>query len=94
MVPFGDGPSPYEYTKQIQCPILGSFGANDQGPSPEEVGNIEVELTKYNKESDFKIYPDATHGFFREGGEEFKPDAADDAWKRTLACFDTYLKQK
>ena len=34
MVPFGDGPSPFDRTREIGCPIQGHFGADDQNPSP------------------------------------------------------------
>ena len=30
MVPFGEGPSPFERTNEINCPIQGHFGADDQ----------------------------------------------------------------
>jgi carboxymethylenebutenolidase len=30
MVPFGEGPSPFERTREIGCPIQGHFGANDR----------------------------------------------------------------
>ncbi len=33
MVPFGDGPSPFERTREIGCPIQGHFGADDQNPA-------------------------------------------------------------
>ena len=91
-IPFGDGPSPFDRTANVQCPVLGSFGADDQAPSPEEVGRIEAELKKHGKVSDFKIYSGATHGFFCDVRESYQPEAANDAWERTLAWFKTYLK--
>ena len=35
MVPFGEGPSPFDRTREISCPIQGHFGAEDQNPSPD-----------------------------------------------------------
>src|SRR5262245_20352422 len=37
MRPWGEGPSPFERTAQITCPVLGLFGAEDANPSPEDV---------------------------------------------------------
>ena len=34
MVPFGEGPSPFDRTREIGCPIQGHFGAEDQMPRP------------------------------------------------------------
>src|SRR5262245_52117074 len=36
MRPWGEGPSPFELTAQIGCPVLGLFGAEDANPSPED----------------------------------------------------------
>src|SRR4051812_30321514 len=35
MTPFGEGPSPFERSAEINCPIQGHFGADDKNPSPE-----------------------------------------------------------
>jgi carboxymethylenebutenolidase len=40
------------------------------------------------KESKMDIYPNAGHGFLNDTRPEaYRPDAAQDAWKRTLAWF-------
>ncbi len=79
----------------IQAAFLGNFGAEDKGPSPEQVKQFEIALRKAGKNVDFKIYPGAGHGFANEnnpwGG--YRPVAAKDAWKRTLAFLDRDLKR-
>ena len=37
----------------ISCPILGLFGVEDKNPSPEEVAQIDAELTRLGKEHEF-----------------------------------------
>lgn len=71
--------------RSIQAPVLGNFGAEDQGPSPEQVRAFERALKKAGKKADFKIYPGAGHAFANEnnafGG--YREAAAKDAWNRT-----------
>jgi carboxymethylenebutenolidase len=41
---------------------------------------------------DIKVYPGAPHAFFNDTRESYRPEAAKDAWKRTLDFFKRYLK--
>jgi carboxymethylenebutenolidase len=79
----------------IQAAVLGNFGAEDKGPSPQQVRAFEKALKKAGKRVDFKIYPGAGHAFANEdnpwGG--YREAAAKDAWKRTVAFFKRELKQ-
>jgi len=38
-------------------------------------------------------YPDADHAFANPSGKTYNPEAAADAWKRTLAFLQTNLKE-
>ena len=41
---------------------------------------------------DYKvIYPNADHAFHNDTGSRYNPEAAQDAWARTLAWFEKYL---
>jgi carboxymethylenebutenolidase len=77
----------------IQAVILGNFGGDDKGPSPEQVTEFEKALKAAGKKADFKIYPGAGHAFANInnpwGG--YREDAARDAWSRTLAFLDKNL---
>lgn len=79
----------------IQAAVLGNFGGEDKGPSPEQVKTFESALRKAGKKVDFKIYPGAGHAFANVnnpwGGYRAAP--AKDAWKRTLSFFDRELKR-
>ena len=79
----------------IQASVLGNFGGEDKGPSPDQVKAFESALRKAGKKVDFKIYPGAGHAFANVnnpwGG--YRERAANDAWKRTLRFFDLELKK-
>ncbi len=81
--------------KGIQASILGSFGGDDKGPTPDQVRTFEKALAAAGKKADIKIYPGAGHAFANInnpwGG--YREDAAKDAWSRTLAFFDRNLKK-
>jgi carboxymethylenebutenolidase len=92
LIPFGDGPSPFERTPNIQCPVLGNFGELDQNPTPDEVRKIEAELKKHGKVCDVKIYPGAHHGFNCDERPSYQAEASKDAWGRMLGWFQKYLR--
>lgn len=88
----GQGPSPLEQTAAITTPILGLFGETDQNPSPADVAKIDAELEKHGKTYEFHMYPGCGHGFHCDGRASYRPEAAKDAWAKTMAWFDRYLK--
>ena len=92
LIPFGAGPAPIERTPHIQCPVLGLFGSLDQNPSVEDVRTIEAALQQAGKTYQFHIYEGAGHGFNCDERASYHPQAAADAWQKTLAWFATYLK--
>ena len=87
-----EGPSPLEQTANISCPVLGLFGADDANPTPADVATIEAELQKHNKDYEFHTYPGCGHGFHCDARASFRPEAAKDAWDKTMAWFDKHLK--
>jgi carboxymethylenebutenolidase len=92
MVPWGDGPAPFALTDQIACPVLGLFGEEDPNPNPADVAKLDAELTRLGKAHEFHSYPGAGHAFMNEGRPSYRAAAAEDAWKKTTAWFDKYLR--
>ena len=45
--------------KDLSCPLLGLFGADDQHPSPEQVAELEQELKTQGKTYEFHSYEGA-----------------------------------
>ncbi len=71
--------------KKINAPILGLFGAKDNGIPPADVRKFEETLKTQGKKIDIKIYDDAGHAFENPNNKDgYRPDDAADAWKRTL----------
>jgi carboxymethylenebutenolidase len=91
MVPWGDGPAPFDRTAEIHCPLIGLFGEADANPSPDDMRKLDTELTKHGKVHEFHSYPGANHAFMNARGERYHAAAAQDSWPKTLAFFDKYL---
>jgi carboxymethylenebutenolidase len=93
---YGAPPSDPANIARIKAPVLGNYGAADTGPSPETVREFEAAMKKAGKSVDVKLYEGAGHAFANInnpwGG--YRPEAAADAWTRTLAFFETHLKKK
>jgi carboxymethylenebutenolidase len=88
------GRTPVELVPQVSCPLLGNFGALDQGIPPAKVKEFEDALKKAGKEADLKIYEEAKHGFFNDARPEaYNAEAAADAWQRTLRFFGERLNR-
>ena len=89
---YGRNPSPIDQVKNIQCPILGNYAGADMAITESDINLLKQTLAKYGKSFDIKTYPEAPHAFFNDSRESYRPEAAKDAWKRTLQFFDEYLK--
>ncbi len=84
LVPWGEGPSPFDRTGEIHCPILGHFGEEDNNPSPKDMRKLDAELTKHGKDHDFYSYSGAGHGFMNRRSKSHSPSAEEASWPRTL----------
>jgi len=80
-----------ERLRDISTPILGLFGAEDQGISVESVQNFEAALERLRKNYEIHIYPGADHAFANPTGNAYNAEAADDAWQKTLAFLNRHL---
>jgi carboxymethylenebutenolidase len=74
--------APIDLTKDLQSPLLGIFGEDDQGPSPEQVAMHEEELKKQGKNYEFHMYPGAGHGFFYYDRPAYRQEQAMDGWSK------------
>jgi carboxymethylenebutenolidase len=84
--------APIDYTKDLEVPLLGLFGNDDQFPSPEQVDIHEAALKEHGKDYEFHRYDGAGHGFFYYHTALYRPEQAIDGWNRTLGFFETQLK--
>ena len=76
----------------LETPILGLFGALDQGIPVESVEAFETALDELGKDAEIHIYDDADHAFGNPSGSRYQAEAAEDAWTKTLAFFAEHLK--
>ena len=93
MLSWGDGPTPFDRTGDIQCPVLGHFGEIDANPSQADMAKFDAEMTRLGKEHQFYSYPNADHGFMNERGPRYNADADKNSWPRTLDFFARTLQQ-
>ena len=68
------------------CPTLLFYGGKDVYIPSDEIDGVRA-----HHGDDVIVYPDAQHGFMRDGSESYSPDAAADAWTRTIAFFGEHL---
>ena len=83
--------APIDYTAQLDLPILGLFGNDDQGPSPEQVDLHEAELKKQGKNYEFHRYDGAGHGFFYYHAPLYRQEQAMDGWGKVFQFFSDNL---
>ncbi len=91
MAPWGEGPTPFDRTARIACPVLGLFGEDDGNPSPADVVKIGAELEKLGKTHEFHSYAGAGHAFMNEDRPSYRAEAATAAWVKCVAWFQRYL---
>ena len=77
--------APIDYTADLAIPLLGLFGEEDQGPTPEQVKIHEETLKKLGKHYEFHMYPNAGHGFFYYHRPAYRAEQATDGWNRIWA---------
>jgi carboxymethylenebutenolidase len=80
-----------DMTKDMGCPLLGLFGAEDPRPSPADTEVTERELRRLGKTYEFHTYPNAGHGFFHPERPAYRQHAATDGWQRIWAWYGKYL---
>lgn len=80
--------------KKIGAPILGIFGAKDQGITLDDVKKFGETLDKMGKKIEVKIYDDAGHGFQNPNNKSgYNAADAADAWKLIVAFLADNLKK-
>jgi carboxymethylenebutenolidase len=80
--------------KKIQAPILGIFGGQDRGITPDDVNKFQQAMEKLGKKIEVKSYPDAGHAFENpHDTEKYRAEDTADAWRRTVAFLAATLKK-
>jgi carboxymethylenebutenolidase len=76
---------------KINAAVLGIYGELDLRINS-GIPAIEEAMQANSKIYEKIIYPDANHAFNNDTGSRYNPVAAQDAWARSLAWFDQYVR--
>jgi carboxymethylenebutenolidase len=78
--------------ENLRAPVLGLYAERDQFVPPEAVRQLEEKLRAHGRQVETHIYAGTDHAFFNDTRPEvYDPEAAEDAWRRTLAFFRQHL---
>jgi carboxymethylenebutenolidase len=74
--------------EKLSAPLLLIYGENDQGVPAAQGRELEQKLRGMGKNVELVVYPGADHAFFNDSRPQvYNPEAAADAWKRTVNLF-------
>lgn len=83
---------PIDGAAQVKGPVLGLYGGADAGIPVATVDQMKQALAQAGSQgnraaaqSQFVVYPDAPHAFHADYRASYRPQAADDGFKRALA---------
>ena len=88
---YGRSPKPLERIKNIEAPVLAHYGEKDPGVN-QDIPSTEEAMKQYAKLYTYKIYPGAFHGFHTKSSDRYHPEAAKEAWAKTLEFFKKNLQ--
>jgi len=83
VVYYGSSPDT-EHVGSIHCPLRGFYGQDD----PRILGGLpafDAALSAAGADHELRIYANTGHAFFNDTRPSYRPEAARDAWSRTLA---------
>ncbi len=83
--------APIDLTKDLNAPLLGLFGNDDQSPTPDQVNQHEEALKANGKNYEFHRYDGAGHGFFYYQTPLYRQQQAMDGWAKVFTFFQQHL---
>jgi carboxymethylenebutenolidase len=78
-------------SKDLSCPLLGLFGAEDKFPGPAETAELSKVLDDLGKPHEFHTYEGAGHAFFSVDRPAYRVEAANDGWAKIWDFYGRYL---
>jgi carboxymethylenebutenolidase len=82
--------SPTQLAPEMKAPVLGLYGGADTGIPVSAVEALKEALAANKKTAEFKIYPDAPHGFHADYRGSYRKEAAEDGWNQMQAWLKKY----
>ena len=90
-VPFYGPHPPLEDVPNIQAAVLAIYGELDSRINS-GISAIEQAMMENGKIYEKMIYQGADHAFHNDTGQRYHPESAKDAWEKTLAWFEQYVR--
>ncbi len=81
---------PIDIAPTLHAPVLGLYGARDQGIPLESVDRMKAALAQGKSQSTFVIFPNSGHAFHADYRPSYNEADARDGWNRALAWFKSY----
>jgi len=81
---------PVDVAAQLKAPVLGLYGAKDQGIPQDTIEKMRAAIKAANGKSEIIVYPEAGHGFNADYREGYNKEAAQDGWRRLQEWFKKY----
>jgi carboxymethylenebutenolidase len=91
-VPFYGAPPALEDLEKIKAPVLGVYAERDRALTQRAFPVIDA-MVRQQKTCGLFVYEGVGHGFHNDTGAAYNPDAASDAWARTVAFFNKWLRR-
>jgi carboxymethylenebutenolidase len=91
-VPFYGTPvPPTDQIPNLATPVLAIYAELDRNLTT-QMGTVMAALEQQQKTFGFVVYQGANHAFHNDTGPAYNAEAACDAWARTIAWFNKYLR--
>jgi carboxymethylenebutenolidase len=81
---------PVDVAADLNAPVIGLYGAKDQGIPLDTVEQMRTALEKAKVDTEIVVYPDSGHAFFADYRPSYVEAGARDAWQKMLAWFKKY----
>jgi carboxymethylenebutenolidase len=92
-VPYYGAPLPsVDAIDRIQVPVLAIYGERDRNLTA-GMAPVMQAMIQRQKTFGFVVYEGAAHAFNNDTGANYNAEAACDAWSRTIAWFNKYLRR-
>jgi carboxymethylenebutenolidase len=84
---------PLETINYLLCPVLYHYAEQDGWVTKQEVERLRQGFSQYGKPGEVVSYPNCRHAFFNDTRPDvYHPEAALQAWQRTLKFFAQHLR--
>jgi carboxymethylenebutenolidase len=93
VINYGSLPTDPSSLERIHAAVLGNFGGQDRGITPDDVHAFQAAMRSLGKSVDVKIYPDAGHAFENPSNTAgYRPSDAQDAQQRARQFLADHLR--